>query len=308
LGGRIKLNKDRAYKYIDEQLAQPLKADPYSTARGSLDLIEINMKNHLNGMIQGLGFRPENYTLLSFGGGGPLHVAGYSKGLNFERIMIPEWAPAFSAFGCACADHSYRHVKTVDLILPPDGSMNNAVAMVLNATWGQLKKNIIKEFEKEGGDPSEMQFRPSLRLEYLGMFDDLEVESFTENIKPTELSKLTKSYDDLFEKIYKRGTKSPELGYHITKAVATGIIPVPKPNLPEHEITKEKPEEEALKAHREIFWETGWHEASIWEMEILKSGNLINGPAVIEAPATTLLVPPGYRVKLDRHRIFHMEG
>ncbi|MFX0211125.1 MAG: hydantoinase/oxoprolinase family protein, partial [Candidatus Hodarchaeota archaeon] len=108
LGGKIPLNKDRALKCIEEQLAEPFRADPYDTARGALDLIEINMKNHLNGMIQGLGYRPENYTLISFGGGGPLHVAGYSSGLSFQDTLIPEWAPAFSAFGCACADHSYR--------------------------------------------------------------------------------------------------------------------------------------------------------------------------------------------------------
>jgi len=306
LGGKIPLKRDRAFKYIEEQLAEPLNADPYSTARGALDLIEINMKNHLNGMIQGLGFRPENYTLISFGGGGPLHVAGYARELKFQNILIPEWAPAFSAFGCACADHSYRHEKQVDLVLTPDGSLDNAVVMMLNATWSQLKKNISKEFEKEGRDPNDMKFKPTLRVQYLGMLDDLEVESPSDNIKIEDLEVIKKNYDDLFEQIFKRGTKSPELGYHITKAVATGIVPVPKPRLPRHELSKESPEMSAVKGNRDIFWGNRWHEATLFEMDLLKSGNIVNGPAVIEAPATTLLVPPKFRVKLDKHRIFHM--
>ncbi|HHE64833.1 MAG TPA: hypothetical protein ENL09_02310 [Bacteroidetes bacterium] len=82
---------------------------------------------------------------------------------------------------------------------------------------------------------------------------------------------------------------------------------MPKPQLPEQKDHGKKPPEEAFKGNREIFWISGWHEASLWEMSLLKSGNLIDGPAVIEAPATTLLIPPGYRVKLDKHRIFHME-
>jgi len=318
LGGKVPLNKDLAYKFIEEQLANPLKADPYNTARGSLDLIEINMKNHLNGMIQGLGFRPENYTLISFGGAGPLHVAGYSRGLNFQEILIPEWAPAFSAFGCACADHSYRHEKSVDLVIPPDGSMVAFVSSILSSTWNELKNNIIKEFEAEGRDPNEMIFRPSLRLQYFGMFDDLEVQSSVEEFTidfsselgrydSPELEEITRRYDDLFEQIFKRGTKSPELGYHITKCIGTGIVPVPKPKLPEHELSEEKPEESASKGSRDIYWDKKWHEALLWEMSMLNSGNLIQGPAVIEAPATTLVVPPGYRVKLDEHRIFHME-
>ncbi|MFX0026379.1 MAG: hydantoinase/oxoprolinase family protein [Candidatus Hermodarchaeota archaeon] len=307
LGGKVPLNKDRAYKYIEKQLAEPFNADPYSTARGALDLIEINMKNHLNGMIQGLGFRPENYTLISFGGGGPLHVAGYAKELKFQDVLIPEWAPAFSAFGCACADHAYRHEKSVDLVILPDGSLNEAVTMMLNATWGELKKNISKEFEKEGRDPNEMRFKPSLRIQYFGMLDDLEVEPPSDNIKSDDLKIITKSYDDLFEKIFKRGTKSPELGYHITKAIATGIVPVPKPQLPLEEEENKNPQETALKGHRDIFWDGGWHGASLWEMSLLKAGNILDGPAVIEAPATTLVIPPDFRVKLDRHRIFHME-
>ncbi|MFX1443942.1 MAG: hydantoinase/oxoprolinase family protein [Promethearchaeota archaeon] len=318
LGGKIKLNKERAFKYIEEQLADPLKSDPYSTARGALDLIEINMKNHLNGMIQGLGFRPENYTLISFGGGGPLHVAGYARELNFQNILIPEWAPAFSAFGCACADHSYRHEKSVDLVMPPDGGMDGFVASMMSSTWTDLKIEISKEFEKEGRDVREMEFRPSLRMQYFGMFDDLEVESPAEELTSQystekdryvseDLIEITRRYNKLFEEIFRRGTTSPELGYHITKTIGTGIVPVPKPKLPEQELSGKKPDDEASKGNRELFWGKGWHDASLWEMSLLKAGNIVDGPAVIEAPATTLVVPPGYRVKLDKHRIFHME-
>ncbi|MFW9969441.1 MAG: hydantoinase/oxoprolinase family protein [Candidatus Odinarchaeota archaeon] len=318
LGGKVKLNKKRAYKYIKEQLAEPLKADTYKAARGSLDLIEINMKNHLNGIIQGLGFRPENYTLISFGGGGPLHVAGYSRELNFQEILIPEWAPAFSAFGCTCADHSYRHEKSVDLVIPPDGSMIAFVSSILSSTWKELKENIIKEFEAEGRDPNEMIFKPSLRLQYFGMLDDLEVQSPVEELTlnysnklqrydSPELQEITRRYDDLFEKIFRRGTKSPELGYHITKAIGTGIVPVPKPKLPTHELSSEKPNDNASKGTRDIYWEDEWYKAQIWEMALINSGNIIKGPSVIEAPATTLVIPPNAQVKLDKHRIFHLE-
>ena len=307
LGGTIKLNRNRALEYIEEQLAKPFKTDPYTTARGAIDLVEIYMKNHLNGMIQGLGFRPENYTLISFGGGGPLHVAGYSRGLKFENILIPEWAAAFSAFGCACAEHSYRYEKSVDGVITTDGRMNQAVSMVLNATWSDLKKKIIKEFEREGRDPSEMLFKPSVRIQYLGIFDDLEVKSPSDNLAPDDIWKLARSYDDLFEEVYRRGTKSPELGYHITKAVAEGIVFTPKPKLPEFKEGSKDPIEAASKGMRDIYWNNDWQEASLWEMEKLETGNIIEGPSVIEAPATTLLVPPGYKVKLDKHRVYHME-
>jgi acetone carboxylase beta subunit len=152
-----------------------------------------------------------------------------------------------------------------------------------------------------------MEFRATLRIQYLGMMDDLEIESPSDILTVEDLSIIQKRYNDLFDEIFKRGTKSPELGFHITKAIATGIVPVPKPKLPEHQERMEKPPEDAFKGNREIFWGKGWHDASLWEMSGLKSGNIIDGPSIIEAPATTLLVPPGFRVKLDKHRIFHME-
>jgi len=163
-----------------------------------------------------------------------------------------------------------------------------------------------------------MIFKPSLRLQYFGMLDDLEVQSPVEELTlnysgelqrydSPELKEIVRRYDNLFEKIFRRGTKSPELGYHITKAIGTGIVPVPKPKLPVHELSGEKPNDIASKDNRDIYWENKWYEALIWEMNLINAGNIIKGPAVIEAPATTLVVPPRTRVKLDKHRIFHLE-
>jgi len=192
------------------------------------------------------------------------------------------------------------------------------VSSILSSTWKELKNNIIKEFEAEGRDPNEMIFKPSLRLQYFGMLDDLEVQSPVEELTldyssalerydSPELKEITRRYDDLFEQIFRRGTKSPELGYHITKAIGTGIVPVPKPKLPIHELSGEKPNDKASKGTRNIYWDDKWHEAQIWEMNLINAGNILAGPAVVEAPATTLVVPPGARVKLDKHRIFHLE-
>lgn len=308
LGGDMPLNKDRALEAVEEQLADPLDEDPYRTARGALDLIDLNMQNQVNGMIQGLGFGPENYTLISYGGGGPLHVAGYTKELSFEEILVPSWAAAFSAFGCGCADYSYRHERTMDLLITPDGSMNPLVATMLTQAWNDLRGKIAEEFKRDGRNPEEMEFRPSVRLQYRGMLDDLEVPSPSAALEADDVPEISNRYDERFEEIYRRGTKSPQLGYHVTKAIGTGVAPVVKPEVPDLELGEEKPREEAAKGARDIFWENEWYEASLWEMDLLDPGNVVKGPAVIEAPATTLLLPPNYRAELDKHRIFHLEA
>lgn len=309
LGGDMNLSKERALEAIEEQLANPMGEDPYVTARGALDLIDTDMQNQARGIIEGLGFRPENYTLLSYGGGGPLHVAGYTRDLDFEDIMVPSWAAAFSAFGCACGDYSYRHEKTMDLMIKPDGSMNPIVASMLTAQWEELRGRIADEFERDGRDPEEMEFRPSVKIQYYGMLDDLKIESPSSVLEADDVWDLAERYDERFEEIYRRGTKSPHLGYHITKAIGVGVAPVTKPKVPEAEPSEmhHAPPEEAAKGEREIFWDDEWFNAQIWEMGELLPGNSVDGPAVIEAPATTLLVPPDLEAELDKHEVFHLE-
>ena len=61
-----------------------------------------------------------------------------------------------------------------------------------------------------------------------------------------------------------------------------------------------------MKGTRRIFWKDRPIEARIYQMEEVRAGNVIEGLAVLESPATTFVVPPGRRARLDAHRIFHL--
>jgi len=97
LGGDVKLDRARARAGIQEQLADPLGISVEEVAWGVVDLVNTQMRDHLYAMILGRGFSAELYSLLCYGGGGPLHLCGYIEGLDFEQVLVPAWAPAFSA-------------------------------------------------------------------------------------------------------------------------------------------------------------------------------------------------------------------
>ena len=99
LGGKVKLSVEKAYNGIKKQLADPLGIDVYDAAEGIKNLVDITMRDSLSATVMGRGFSPEVYSLLCYGGAGPLHAAAYSAGLNFKNIFVPTWAAAFSAFG-----------------------------------------------------------------------------------------------------------------------------------------------------------------------------------------------------------------
>jgi acetone carboxylase beta subunit len=310
LGGDIPISVDAAEEAIDEQLASPLGEDPIETARGVLDLVERNMANELRSMVLGLGYSPENYSLISYGGGGPLHAAGYSRPLDFQDILVPDWAAAFSAFGCACADAAYRYDRSIDAILHPDFSNADEIAELLTQVFHGLRDQASNAFERDNIDPDDMDFQPALRIQYTGMLDDLEVdirEFWDGQLDATAVEQIIEKYEDEFGRVFQRAARSPENGYQITVAIGEGVAPSPKPELPEEEpVEADTPVEAAHKGERAIYWDGDWHDASIWDMDNIQAGNVIEGPAVTEAPATTMLVPPKFKASLDNNRIYHL--
>ncbi|MFB6207664.1 MAG: hydantoinase/oxoprolinase family protein, partial [Haloglomus sp.] len=277
---------------------------------GVLDIVERNMTNELNAMILGLGYSPENYHLVSYGGGGPLHAAGYTEALNFKDVLIPDWAAAFSAFGCATADYSYRYDQSLDLVLQPDLSNDEQIAAALTDALQGLRQQAVDAFERDGIDTEEMTFQPALRMQYTGMLDDLEVQLpddiWDGEITAEDMPDIIDVYEREFARVFQRAAQSPEQGYTITMGVGTGVAPSPSPALPEEEPGDETPPEAASRGERPIYWDDDWHDAALWEMNDLQAGNVVEGPAVVEAPATTMLVPPNFTAPLDEHRIFHL--
>ena len=151
------------------------------------------------------------------------------------------------------------------------------------------------------------EFSMLLGIQYLGQLNDLEVNCESDTLNGIDgLKKVLRNFEDEYGRVYSLSAKSPELGYLITKVVITGRVQVEKPVLPEKKMSGKKPAAGAKKHEREIYFRHRWIKADIYEMDRINPGNLISGPAVIEAPSTTLVIPPGRKVELDEHLIFHM--
>src|SRR4029079_10321361 len=80
LGGQVQLDIERARHEVERQVAAPLGLGVEEAAAGVIELFETSLRNEPVGRILGKGYSPADYTLLCYGGGGPLHVAGYTRG------------------------------------------------------------------------------------------------------------------------------------------------------------------------------------------------------------------------------------
>ena len=310
IGGTIQLSRERAYQAVKEQVAEPLGFSVEDAAFGVTELLESELKNYLESMILGKGYSPSQYTCFSYGGGGPLHTAGYTKGLGFEDILIPAWAAGFSAFGCGAADFEYRNDKTLDLHIAEKAS--DEVIMEegkhLQAAWDELKGFVTEEFKKNNYTEEDVNYKLFFRMQYQGQLNDLEVEAPIESFKNvSDYRELVKAFEEMYTRVYAKSALSPELGYSITGAIVRGVVDVAKPKIPEEALSEETPPKEAFLGTREVYWDGEWIEAQIYEMEKLLPGNKLGAFSIIESTATTLVVPTGFETYLDKHLIFHLK-
>lgn len=310
IGGAIKLSRDKAYQAVKEQIADPLGLPVEDAAYGVIELLESQLRNYLESMILGKGYSPSQYVCFSYGGGGPLHTAGYTKGLGFEDVLIPAWAAGFSAFGCGAADFEYRYDKTLDLNVAEKAEDSDIIlaGRELQTAWDELKKKVAEEFKKNDYTSEAVDFRLLYRMQYQGQLNDLEIEAPISAFKTVDdWESLIETFEETYSRVYAKSALSPELGYSITGAIVRGVVEVAKPQIPREPLAGENPPAEAFIGVRDVYWNGEYLPAKIYEMEKLVPGNRIQAFSILESTATTLVVPLGFEAYLDGNRIFHLK-
>jgi acetone carboxylase beta subunit len=310
LGGEVKLDAERARAAVEQQIAKPLGLPLERAAAGVIELFEETLKYEAVAQVLGKGYSPVDYTLLCYGGGGPLHVAGYTAGVPYRQVLVPAWAAGFSAFGCACGDYSYRYDLTVDMPIEPMAGEEQKVGVGLYITggWQVLRERVVAEFAKSGIADDQIQFRHYARIQYLGQLNDLEIYSPHQELhEASQVNDLIAAFEEAYGKLYARSARSPELGYLVTNVIVTGAVAVEKPALPSEPLTAQG-SPPAIKSERPVWWRDGWVDTPIYEQDDVRAGHLVEGPAVVESPADTFAIPPERTARMDEHRIWHVEN
>jgi acetone carboxylase beta subunit len=310
LGGAIKLDLERARKYLKEQIADPLGLTVEDAAAGVIELLDLNLREYMRSVISAKGYNPADFVCFSYGGAGPVHTYGYTEGLGFKDVVVPAWAAGFSAFGCACAEYEYRYDKSVDVGVGPNATDDEKIGacQTLTEAWAELSAKVIEEFVINGFKPQDVLLRPGYRMQFMGQLNDLEISSPIASASTLDdWNKMVKAFDDTYARVYASSASSPELGFGVTGAIMRGSVISSKPELPEEPDAGPVPPQSAKIGSRPFYRHKKWWDAQIWSMEALKAGNRVVGPAIVESPSTTFIVPFGFETYCDAHRLFHLK-
>ncbi|HUZ29941.1 MAG TPA: hydantoinase/oxoprolinase family protein [Solirubrobacteraceae bacterium] len=310
IGGRITLDLASARQAIGERIAGPLGMGVEEAAEGIRAIADANMRDAISGLIATRGFDLSDYHLLAFGGAGPSHVAGYTEGLKLAGVMVFPFSAVFSAFGAASADYEHHYTRAVNIIVPPNASDEIKLELggKITQVWDELRGHGLAQMESEGFDPSAVHFRPLAMIRYGRQLNDLIVTSPADRLTTAaDWDLLIGTFEELYERIYAIAAKYPQAGYEMLEVGMVAYTEKIRPKLRAEPLGPRVPPEDAAKGTRRAWFGGDWRDTQVFELARLGPGNELAGPVIVEDPTTTLVVPPGRRIRLDEYRTIWME-
>lgn len=307
LGGKVILQVEKARKAFEEKCSSILGVGVEEAAEGMIDMLEADANNALRRVISGQGIHPSEFTLLSYGGSGPLHLAGCSRGIGFKDIITFQFAAAFSAFGCTTADFMRRHSVSTQHDIGARASDDELLAFGKKVTtvWNDLTKAAVDEMITDGHARDKIKTVPFLMMRYTGQLEDVEVMApIAEVNSADDMRRVIDEFEAVYAKVNHRVSRYGEAGFTITELGLIATADKVKPVLLKRSLGKSDPAA-AHKGVREAYIGGRWHKANLYEMDLLQPGHEVIGPAIIEHPATTLVVHPQDRVHVDEWTLLH---
>ncbi|MER8485452.1 hydantoinase/oxoprolinase family protein [Mesorhizobium sp. M1322] len=307
LGGKVVLQVDKARQAFEEKCARVLGVGVEEAAEGMIDMLEADANNALRRVISGQGIHPSEFTLLSYGGSGPLHLAGCSRGIGFKDIITFQFAAAFSAFGCTTADFMRRHSVSTQHDIPSraDDATLAGFGVKVTTVWNDLTKAGVDEMIADGHAREKIKTVPFLMMRYTGQLEDVEVMApLAEVNSADDMRKVLDEFEAVYAKVNHRVSRYGEAGFTITELGLIATADKVKPVLLKRPLGASNPAS-AHKGVREAYIAGSWHKANLYEMDLLQPGHEVIGPAIIEHPATTLVVHPQDRVFVDEWTLLH---
>jgi N-methylhydantoinase A len=309
LGGKVALDVAAATEAIRTKIADPLGLTVEEAALGIRRVIDTRMKEAVAGLVALRGSQIEDYALLGFGGAGPGHLCAYTEGLPLKAVLTFPYAATFSAFGASTADYEHHYHRAVNVVIPPAAG-EEALAVAgerITAAWIRLEEQALEQMQREGFSSDEVTLRHLAMVRYGKQLNDL--------ITPMPLARaqtaadmraVLAAFEELYARVYAKGAQFPQAGFEIFEVGLVAAALKVKPGLVKSPLAGEDPAA-ACHSERPAYWPGGWQPTPRYDWEMLRSGNVVAGPAVIEATTTTLVVPPARTARVDEYRTVWIE-
>ena len=284
VGGTFPIDAARSYEAV-RSVAAPLGGDVERTAAGIVALVDAEMAKVLRIVSVERGLDPRGFTLMAFGGGGPLHACALAADLEVSRVVIPRSPGLFSALGLLAAD--VRATLARSFVAPLSATSAAEAAAIAQ----RLADDARAQLRTQGLDDAAIRIVRELDVRYAGQSFDLTVALAADAVTVAE------TFHARHERRYGYAARDERVEIAAVRVTAIGATGT----LPAIALAATDGQQAARSGERRV-WDGGtFVAAGVYDRERLGRGATLAGPAIVEQYDTTTWIPGGWTGAEDAH-------
>jgi len=293
-GSALRIDRQAAVKAIKRKIADPLGLEVLDAAFGITQIANSLMMRALRAVSTERGRDPRDFTLLAFGGSGPIHATALAETMDISRLLVPIFPGLFSALGLLLADYRHDYIRSIVTLL------DSVDLSQLVTCFSQLEDSALDELRNEGVVPEAIRFERYADLKY-----GYQLQELTLPLPPLdECSNLPGLLQQLFTEAHERA-----FGYHADDSIELVSLRLralaTAGQLRFAELAGVSTKSSSIRGGnngaRPVYFGRahGLLETPIRGRQDIS--RIQSGPMIVEEPDTTVVVPPGWSVSLDRY-------
>lgn len=287
LDGGMTLDADAASRVI-AGLASEIGLSDDETALGILDIVVANMARAVRAISVERGFDPREFTLMPFGGAGPLHASAVARSLGMKRILVP------GSPGLLCAEGLLVSDDREEFVLPMPMPLDGAVGPVVEDGTAALARRANDWFAAEGIADDHRRIEVRVDLRYRGQ--NFELGCPITPGEPVDAAVLARQFHETHERSY---------GFHNDDApielVCLRFTAVGRKDSRQEERDGGAGRTPEPASRRSVLFARGArHDTPVYHRAQLQPGDRFEGPAIVDQLDTTIVIQPGDAVRVDR--------
>jgi len=290
LGGEMRLDGNAAREAIATHVAAPLGLSLEEAALGILEIVNAQMARGVRVVSVNRGFDPRDFTLIAYGGAGPMHAFDVGELVDVNLVMIPRYPGAFSALGLVKADVKY------DLVTMVGEPVANLDAGRLNKLYEPLLSRVKRRFDALGEGIVETRYVRVARLRYAWQENDVAVVMGDTPTTPASFDACIARFHEMHEFEFGYSNREDQVEVialaleaygalrGVERPVARSLVQAPLAGTDRREV---------------YFRDSGWMSTPVIWRESLQAGTRTPGPVIVEEREATTVVGPGAVLEVD---------
>jgi N-methylhydantoinase A len=300
LGGTFQLDKEGAQRAVHDKVAVPLGITTLEAAAGIKAIADNRMADLLDTLTVGQGHDPRDFVIFAYGGAGPSHCHAFGAELGARSVVVPATATVHSAYGAVMSD---LHITTElsDPMHSPtwDGASDAFPVARINENFVRLEQAARASLAESSADPDKITLQRFADIRFRMQVHRLSVPVDAGSLGSEYVVDLLARFHDQFEELYGEGVAFKEAGVEIVSFRVQGHGEFDKPRLAQVAVAANGSGGGPSSRRIHLGHDLGEVTADVVRGPSLISGDVLEGPVVIEHPGTTIFVGPSQTATID---------